>query len=378
MIRIGGATGYWGEADMALPQFMAEGDLDFIVFDYLAEITMSILARAKAGDPEKGYATDFVTGVVAPHLPAIAQTGVKLISNAGGVNPEACGAAIRQLIDAAGLSLTVAVVTGDDLMPQLDKLLDSDLSEMFSGETPPPRESIASANAYLGAFPIAEALNLGADIVVTGRCVDSAVTLGACIHQFGWQREDLDLLATGSLAGHLIECGPQVTGGNYTDWHEVHETLHEVGYPIAEIAADGSMVITKPGGTGGCVTRGTVGEQLLYEIGDPTHYELPDVICDFTAVQVQQIESDRVAVSGARGLGVPECYKASITWADGWRVGMIGFYVGARAAEKARIFADEAIKRARRKLSALGAPDYVDVASKSWETRAIGVIQRAM
>lgn len=362
MIRIGGATGYWGEADMALPQFMAEGDLDFIVFDYLAEITMSILARAKAGDPEKGYATDFVTGVVAPHLPAIAQRGVKLISNAGGVNPEACGAAIRQLIDAAGLSLTVAVVTGDDLMPQLDKLLDSDLSEMFSGETPPPRESIASANAYLGAFPIAEALNLGADIVVTGRCVDSAVTLGACIHQFGWQREDLDLLATGSLAGHLIECGPQVTGGNYTDWHEVHETLHEVGYPIAEIAADGSMVITKPGGTGGCVTRGTVGEQLLYEIGDPTHYELPDVICDFTAVQVQQIESDRVAVSGARGLGVPECYKASITWADGWRVGMIGFYVGARAAEKARIFADEAIKRARRKLSALGAPDYVDVA----------------
>ena len=362
MIRIGGATGYWGEADMALPQFMAEGNLDFIVFDYLAEITMSILARAKAGDPEKGYATDFVTGVVAPHLSAIAQSGVKLISNAGGVNPEACGAAIRQLIDAAGLSLTVVVVTGDDLMPQLDKLLNSDPSEMFSGDTPPPRESIASANAYLGAFPIAEALNLGADIVVTGRCVDSAVTLGACIHQFGWQQEDLDLLAAGSLAGHLIECGPQVTGGNYTDWHEVHETLHEVGYPIAEIAADGSMVITKPGGTGGCVTRGTVGEQLLYEIGDPTHYELPDVICDFTAVQVQQIETHRVAVSGARGLGVPECYKASITWADGWRVGMIGFYVGARAAEKARIFADEAIKRARRKLSVMGAPDYVDVA----------------
>ena len=293
MIRIGGATGYWGEADMALPQFMTEGDLDFIVFDYLAEITMSILARAKAVDPEKGYATDFVTGVVAPHLAAIAQSGVKLISNAGGVNPEACGAAIRQLIDAAGLPLTVAVVTGDDLMPQLDKLLDSDPSEMFSGETPPPRDSIASANAYLGAFPIAEALDLGADIVVTGRCVDSAVTLGACIHQFGWQREDLDLLAAGSLAGHLIECGPQVTGGNYTDWHEVHETLHEVGYPIAEIAADGSMVITNPGGTGGCVTRGTVGEQLLYEIGDPTHYELPDVICDFTAVQLQQIETDR-------------------------------------------------------------------------------------
>ena len=361
MIRIGGATGYWGEADLALPQFLAEGNLDFIVFDYLAEITMSIMARAKAADPEKGYATDFVTAIVAPHLKAIAESGVKLISNAGGINPEACGRAIRQLIEDAGLSLKVAVITGDDLMPKLDQVLASEPTEMFTGEPTPPREAIASANAYLGAFPIAEALNQGADIVITGRCVDSAVTLGACIHRFGWQRDDLDLLAAGSLAGHLIECGPQATGGNYTDWHEVADTLHEVGYPIAEIAADGAVVMTKPQGTGGCVTMGTVGEQLLYEIGDPAAYYLPDVICDFTQVSLEQIETDRVRVTGARGRGVPAQYKTSMTWADGWRAGMIGFYVGARAAEKARLFADEAIQRARRKLSRMGAPDYVDV-----------------
>ena len=361
MIRIGGATGYWGEADLALPQFLAEAHLDFIVFDYLAEITMSIMARAKAGDPEKGYATDFVSGVMAPHLDSIAQSGIKLISNAGGVNPEACGAAIRQLVNTKGLSLKVAVVTGDDLMPRIDTLLDVQPREMFTGDRLPPRESIASANVYLGAFPIAEALDQGADIVITGRCVDSAVTLGACIHRYGWRPEDLDLLAAGSLAGHLIECGPQATGGNYTDWHEVAETLHEVGYPIAEIEEDGSFVITKPAGTGGCVTIGSVGEQLLYEIGDPEAYELPDVICDFTEVSLEQVDIDRITVRGARGRGVPESYKATITWADGWRVGMVGFYVGAQAAEKARIFADEAIQRARRKLLAMNAPDYVDV-----------------
>jgi hypothetical protein len=361
MIRIGGATGYWGEADLALPQFLAEGDLDFIVFDYLAEITMSIMARAKAADPEKGYATDFVNAIVAPHLQAIADSGVKLISNAGGVNPEACGRAIRQLIENAGLPLKVAVITGDDLMPKLDEILAAEPTEMFTGEPRPPRDAIASANAYLGAFPVAEALNRGADIVVTGRCVDSAVTLGACIHRFGWQRNDLDLLAAGSLAGHLIECGPQATGGNYTDWQEVADTLHEVGYPIAEIAADGGVVMTKPKGTGGCVTIGTVGEQLLYEIGDPAAYYLPDVICDFTQVALEQVDQDRVSVACARGRGVPAQYKTSMTWADGWRAGMIGFYVGARAAEKARIFAHEAIQRARRKLSKMGAPDYVDV-----------------
>ena len=357
-IRIGGATGYWGESDLALPQFLRDGTLDYIVFDYLAEVTMSILARAKAADPQQGYAVDFVTAVVRPHLQAIAKSGVKLISNAGGVNPEACAQVIRDLIDVAGLDLSVAVVVGDDLMSSLATVLPEDAHEMFSGDPRPPLDAIASANAYLGAFPIAQALGSGADIVITGRCVDSAVTLGACIHAFGWQPDDLDKLASGSLVGHLIECGPQVTGGNYTDWMDVADTLADVGYPIAVIEASGEAEITKPANTGGCVTIGTVGEQLLYEIGDPCAYILPDVICDFSQVTLLQTGPDRVRVAGARGTGVPSEYKVCVTWADGWRTGVVAFYVGDQAAQKARHYVDEVIARAQHKLAALGAPDY--------------------
>ena len=360
-IRIGGATGYWGDTDMAIPQFLAEGNVDFIVFDYLAEVTMSILARARATDPSVGYATDFVTSVIKPHLTAIASSGVRLISNAGGVNPDSCAAAVRELIRAADMDLRVAVVTGDDLMPQLSGLTDLDCREMFSDTPLPAAAAIASANAYLGAFPIARALDGGADIVITGRCVDSAVTLGACIHSFGWTFDQLDHLATGSLAGHIIECGAQATGGNYTDWHDVADGLHNIGYPIAELTSTGELIITKPAKTGGAVTVGTVGEQLLYEIDDPQAYYLPDVICDFTSVTLREEPGDRVIVDGAKGRGVPNSYKASITWADGWRGGSVSFYVGSRAAEKARLFAEEAVVRSRRKLSALGVEDYQEL-----------------
>jgi hypothetical protein len=304
-IKIGGATGFWGETDMAMSQFFSEGDLDYIVFDYLAEITMSILARARANDPTLGYATDFVSAMVKPNLQRIADSGVKLISNAGGVNPEACGQALRDVIDAAGLNLNVTVITGDDLMADLDTLVATGSTEMFLNEDFPALDKIASANAYIGAFPIAAALDAGADIVVTGRCVDSAVTLGACIHEFGWSACDLDKLAAGSAIGHLIECGPQVTGGNFTDWELVADTLHKVGYPIAEVSADGSCDIYKPAGTGGIVNRGTVAEQLLYEIADPAAYVLPDVICDFTEIQLNEVSENRVQVSGAKGRGVP-------------------------------------------------------------------------
>ncbi len=357
-IRIGGATGYWGESDLALPQFLADGGLDYIVFDYLAEVTMSILARAKAADPGQGYAVDFVSTVVRPHLEAIASSGIKLISNAGGVNPQACAAAIQRLIDDAGVDLSVAVVVGDDLMSALESVLPEDVTEMFTGESRPPLKAIASANAYLGAFPIAEALRSGADIVITGRCVDSAVTLGACIHAFNWQPEDLDKLAAGSLVGHLLECGPQLTGGNYTDWEDVADSLAVVGYPIATIDNAGMAEISKPADTGGCVTIGTVGEQLLYEIGDPCAYILPDVICDFSHVSLVQNGPDSVVVSGARGTGVPDDYKVSVTWADGWRAGVVAFYVGQHAAQKARLYANEVIARAQKKLWALGAQDF--------------------
>ena len=361
-IKIGGATGFWGETDMAMAQFLREGDLDYIVFDYLAEITMSIMARARASDPKLGYATDFVSAIVKPNLKHLASSGIKLISNAGGVNPEACGDALRAVVSEAGLDLKVVVITGDDLLNDLDRLEAMNASEMFSGEAFPPKEKIASANAYIGAFPIAAALAAGADIVVTGRCVDSAVTLGACIHEFGWSAGDLDKLAAGSAVGHLIECGPQATGGNFTDWEQVADSLHEVGYPIAEVWEDGTADIYKPADTGGLVNRGTVAEQLLYEIGDPAAYMLPDVICDFTQIQLEQVATDRVRMTHARGRGVPETYKTSMTWADGWRAGSTFWYVGRRAADKARIFADEAVTRTRRKLQAMGAADFDEVA----------------
>ncbi len=360
-IRIGGASGFWGESDLATPQFLAEGGLDYIVFDYLAEITMSIMARARAKDPAMGYAPDFVSSVLRPNLAEIARQGIKIISNAGGVNPAACATAVRKLVSDLGLDLKVATILGDDLLQQRMDFANADVVEMFSGDPFPKPDSVVSINAYLGAFPIADALDQGADIVITGRCVDSAVTLGACIHAFGWTPDNHDKLAAASLAGHIIECGPQATGGNFTDWEEVATSLHKIGYPIAEIATDGSFVITKPAGTGGAVTVGTVGEQMLYEIGDPQAYLLPDVVCDFSSVTLEQIATDRVQVGGVRGSSPTKSYKVSATFADGWRIGTIFFFVGEEAARKARAFAEAAVLRARAKLQANNAPDFDDV-----------------
>lgn len=357
-VRIGGASGYWGESDMAVPQFLRNGQLDYIVFDYLAEITMSIMARAREKDASLGYATDFVTSVVAPNLEEIARQGVRLVSNAGGVNPRACGEAVRALIAEAGLDLKVAVIEGDDLLARAGELAGEGHREMFSGEAFPEPGRLASINAYLGAFPIAQALDRGADIVITGRCVDSAVTLGPCIHEFSWAGDDWDRLAGGSLAGHVIECGPQASGGNFTDWRDVADTLHEVGYPIAEISADGSFHVTKPPDTGGQVSIGTVAEQMLYEIGDPQAYLLADVTCDFSGVEIIADGPGRVQVSGARGRPPPATYKVSATYADGFRAGTVMFFYGEEAGEKARAFASSAIERARAKLRAMNAPDF--------------------
>jgi len=360
LIRIGGASGFWGESSMATPQLLAGGGLDYIVFDYLAEITMSIMARARAKDPAKGYAADFVTQVLAPNAAEIARQGVKLIANAGGVNPGACGEAARAAIDEAGLDLKVAVITGDDLVSRAEELAGRDLREMFSGDAFPERSAIASVNAYLGAFPIAAALGAGADIVITGRSVDSAVTLGACIHEFGWGAADWDRLAGASLAGHILECGPQATGGNFTDWELVADTIHDIGYPIAEISPDGSFVCTKPAGTGGTVSVGTVSEQMLYEIGDPQAYFLPDVVCDFSGVTIAQEADDRVAVSGAKGRPAPDTYKVCATYADGYRGGVVMSFYGIDADRKARAFADATFKRAARRLEEFGLPAFTE------------------
>lgn len=345
IVKIGGASGYWGESAMATPQLLNADGLDYLVYDYLAEITMSIMARAKAKDPTKGYATDFVDSVIKPYAAQIAQNGVKVVANAGGVNPESCGDAVRAIIADEGLDLKVAVITGDNFMKNKDEIAAEGLVDMFSGTPCPPADKIASINAYLGAFPIAKALDAGADIVITGRCVDSAVTLGACIHEFGWNPSDLDFLASGSLAGHILECGPQATGGNFTDWEDAGN-ITNIGYPIAEISSDGSFVTTKPDSTGGIVNVGTVSEQMLYEIGDPISYILPDVTCDFSNVEITQIDDNRVQVSTARGYTAPPSYKTCLTYMDGYRAGTYLTFYGANAERKANKLANAAFERA--------------------------------
>lgn len=363
-IKIGGASGYWGESAMATPQLLASGNLDYIIYDYLAEITMSIMARARKRDASKGYATDFIEAAMRPNLAEIARQGVKIIANAGGINPMACAKALREIIKTQGLNLKVGVITGDSLMRHngSDEAAydgpDNPI-DMYSGAIIDEGGSIASANVYLGAFPIAKALALGADIIITGRCVDSALTLGPCIHEFGWRETEFDALASGSLAGHILECGPQATGGNFTDWDSVPDITH-IGYPIAEIRRDGSFIVSKPEGTGGIVNIGTVSEQMLYEIGDPRAYALPDVICDFSHVDIMQTGVDRVQVSPATGCEPTDAYKTSLTYFEGFRAGQYLTFYGERATKKAEVLADVILMRSRERLRALQLPEFLD------------------
>lgn len=341
-IRVGCASGFWGDSYIAAPQLIQHGKIDYLVFDYLSEITMSIMGRAMAKDPNAGYAIDFVTVTMAAIARDVAARKIKVIANAGGLNPRACAAALEALLAKQGVDLKVAYVEGDDIRPQLDKWKALGLTEMFTGAALP--ENPLTMNAYLGGFPVAAALAAGADIVVTGRCVDSAVTLGACIHEFGWTPHDFDKLAGGSLAGHIVECGAQACGGIFTDWEKVPD-WDNIGYAIAEISPDGSFVATKPEGTGGLVTPGTVGEQMLYEIGDPQAYMLPDVVCDFSGVAMTQQGKDRVAVANIKGYAPTSTYKVSVTWEDGWRVTSMLALAGIDAAKKVRRIGESVLKR---------------------------------
>lgn len=350
-IRIGGASGYWGDTAAAPKQLVEKGELDYLVFDYLAEVTMAILAKQKSRSADAGFATDFVTGVMKPLIGTIAQKKIKVIANAGGVNLEACRRALQGVADDAGVTLRIATVEGDNLLDRIDELR-AGVREMRTGTPLPDR--IMSANAYFGAFPIAAALNAGADIVLTGRCVDNAVSLAPLIHEFGWTVDDLDKLAQGSLCGHLLECGAQATGGNFTDWREVEGGWEDVGFPIAEVSADGTFFITKPQNTGGAVTPFTVGEQLLYEIGDPAAYLLPDVTCDFTRVTLTQDGADRVRVEGARGTLPTATYKVSATYAGGFRSIGSTVFAGFDAPEKARRTGEAIVARCERMLRERG------------------------
>jgi hypothetical protein len=355
IVRIGGASGFWGDSMVGAPQLVNSGLIDYLVFDYLAETTMAILASARARKPEMGYATDFVDIAMKMVLPEVMRRGIKVVANAGGINPRACAEALRVMAEAQGLSPRIAIVEGDDVAALMPQLREAGMRDMFSGEPLP--EKILSASAYLGALPVARALDAGADIVITGRGVDSAATLGPLIHEFGWSAEDYDRLAGGSLAGHIIECGCQATGGLHTDWERVPDWPN-IGYPVIECRDDGSFVVTKPAGTGGIILRAAVAEQMLYEIGDPNAYLLPDVRCDFRDVKIEQIADDRVQVNGARGFAPTDSYKVSATTMQGYRCAGSMVIIGIDAAAKAHRTGEAILARTRKILADAGMPDY--------------------
>lgn len=355
IVRIGGASGFWGDSACAAPQLVQNNEVDYVVFDYLAELTMSILSAARLKNPDLGYATDFVTSAMKSILPQVANGQVKVVSNAGGMNPKACAKALQSFATSMGYELKIVVVVGDDVLGQSQEMAQLEVQELQSAAPLPNK--LLSANAYLGALPIAQALDQGAQVVITGRCVDSAVTLGVLIHEFHWQAHDYDLLAQGSLAGHLIECGAQATGGLFTDWEKVPDWAN-IAYPIIECAADGSFVLTKPKDTGGLVNVAVLSEQLVYEIGDPTHYLLPDVVADFSQVRMLQAGPNRVRVQGATGSAPTEFYKVCATYLDGYKCSGQLTIVGFNAYEKAKRTGQAILERTQKMLAQNNWPNY--------------------
>ena len=349
IVRIGAATAFYNDSRMGIAQLLEKTDaLDYIIFDFLAESVMGGLGRGLNNGSAPGFATDFVDGYILPHLRTLLDRRIRIVANAGGLNPVACAEALRRGAEALGLNVRIGIVEGDNLTARQSEIIDHTTRDMFDGssilEKIERADRVNSLVAYTGAFPIAAALAAGADIVITGRAVDSAMALGPLIHEFGWGPDDFDKLAAGTLAGHLLECSAQVTGGTFTDWRDVPDWAG-IGMPIGECRADGSLVITKPAGTGGIVSVGTVAEQLLYEVSDPQRYFVPDVICDFTAVNLKQAGKDRVEVSGARGLGRTDTYKASLTYDAGWRVTALIPIIGLEAGAKARRVGEELFAR---------------------------------
>lgn len=356
IVRIGCGAGFWGDSPEGPQQLVRTGAIDYLVLDYLAEITMSILARMKAKSPTLGYATDFVTTVMKPLARQIADKRIRVVTNAGGVNPDACRNALEAVCREAGVDLKIAVVRGDDLSEDIERYRRQNIREMFSDAAFPER--LSSVNAYLGAFPIAAALDAGADIVLTGRCVDSAIVLGPLIHEFGWRQDDYDRLSAGSLAGHIIECGAQTTGGIITDWRGVAADWDKMGFPVAECRADGSFEISKPEATGGAITLATVAEQVTYEVGDPQAYVLPDVVCDWSRISLEQSGTNRVRITGARGLPPTASYKVSATHADGYRATVTMMIAGREAAARAKAVGAAILSRSRRLTAEAGFGDF--------------------
>lgn len=348
-IRIAAGQGFWGDLPDAPVRQVEEGPIDYLMLDYLAEVTMSIMQKQKARDPNAGYARDFVP-LMKQVLPRCVERGIKVIANAGGVNVEGCAAAVRKVADELGLSgkLKIGIVTGDNIMDRIDDLLARgiELRNMDTGEPlAKVRDRIQSANAYLGAAPIVEALNRGAQVVITGRATDTGLTLGPMIHEFGWAADDWDKLSAGTIAGHIIECGAQCSGGNCQyEWRSV-PNLANVGFPIVEAAPDGTFVITKHERTGGWVTIPSIKEQLVYEMGDPREYITPDCVADFTTVRLEYEGRDRVRVFGIEGRPATEFFKVSVSYSAGYKAVGTLVYSWPEAYDKAQ--AADRILRAR-------------------------------
>jgi len=342
VLRVANGQGFWGDSVDAPVRLIEEGPLDYLTLDYLAEVTMSILQKQRQRDPERGYATDFIE-LVGRILPRLVERGIRVVANAGGVNPAACRRALGELCRAHGArSMKLGTVTGDDILGRLDELVQAGVAFANLDDGRPfetIRDRVLSANVYIDSFAVAEALRRGAQIVVSGRTTDPGLVLSPLIAEFGWRRDAWDLLAAGTLAGHIVECGAQCTGGNFTRWWEVEGWDH-LGYPVLECSPDGSFVVTKHPGTGGLVTVDTVGEQMLYELGGPRSYVTPDCVVDFTSARLVQQDADRVHVSGVRGAPATDTYKVSIAYLAGYKaVGSLTLS-GPDALPKARICAD--------------------------------------
>ncbi|HEU4640912.1 MAG TPA: acyclic terpene utilization AtuA family protein [Gemmatimonadaceae bacterium] len=354
VVRVASGQGFWGDWLEAPRRQVEGGPIDYLMLDYLAEVTMSILQKQKERDPRLGWARDFV-GAMESIFPAVAERGVRVVANAGGVNPKGCADAVRDAAGRAGWAgrFRIGVITGDDLLPRLDELLDTGhpLANMDTGEPLSAiRDRVLSANAYIGASPIVEALARGASVVITGRSTDTALTMAPLLHEFGWARDDWDKLAAGIVAGHIIECGAQCSGGNCLyDWRSIPD-LANVGYPIVEGHEDGSFVIYKHPGTGGRIDVHGVTEQLVYEMGDPHAYITPDVIADFTTIRLEQAGENRVRVFGIRGRAPTDKLKVSVAYRAGYKAVGTLVYAWPDALEKARV-ADRVL---RERLTTLG------------------------
>ena len=346
IIRIGNGQGFWGDSIDAPVRLAKDGPLDYLTLDYLAEVTLSIMQRQKLKNPNTGYARDFLD-LVERILPEISDKGVKVITNAGGVNPQSCRSELIQLAKNSGKEIKIGVIQGDDIFPTLAELRKKGVSfeNMDTGaDFDSIMDKVYSANVYINSSTISEALDKGAQIVLAGRVSDPGLALGPCIYEFGWKDQDYDLLAAGTLAGHITECGAQCTGGNYSRWQDV-PNLADVGYPIIEMQPSGEFYITKHENSGGLISRETIGEQVLYEMGDPNHYISPDVCVDFTSFNINDLGGNKVSISNVAGLPPTDSYKVSISYFAGYKASGQLTVSGPNAYEKAQLTAEIIWKR---------------------------------